>query len=382
VRGSIVKRGKTYSYVLYLGRDDQGRKRQKWMGGFRTKREAESALTEALERRRTGTWGDPGRQTVAEFLLRWLESTRPSLRDTTAASYEATLTGWVIPRIGAQRLATLDAARLGALYGELSTSGRRDGKGGLSARSVRYCHAILSHALGDAVRWGLLPRNPAELVDPPREAKPEMRVWGADEVRRFLAHVADDRLYAMWALLISTGMRRGEACGLRWDDVDVQRGTVAIRRARVAVGYDVRLSEPKTARGRRLVGIDPVTAAALGAWRKAQLEERLRAGEVWQDGGWVFTDEVGRPLHPQTVTVSFRRHAAAAGLPPIRLHDLRHTAATLALTAGLHPRVVADRLGHSSTQLTMDTYSHVAEQLQADAGARVAALIYPPAAAE
>src|SRR5690348_7970429 len=144
MRGSIVKRGTSYSYVLYLGRDDQGRKRQKWVGGFRTKREAESALTEALERRRTGTWGDPGKQTVGEFLMQWMDSVRPSLRDTTAASYEATLTGWVIPRIGAQRLATLDAARIGALYGELSASGRRDGKGGLSARSVRYCHAILN----------------------------------------------------------------------------------------------------------------------------------------------------------------------------------------------------------------------------------------------
>jgi integrase len=380
VRGSIVKRGKTYSYVLYLGRDDQGRKRQKWVGGFRTKREAEGALTEALERRRTGTWGDPGRQTVGEFLTAWLLATKPSLRDTTAASYEATLTGWVVPRIGSIRLATLDAARISALYGELLAGGRRNGKGGLSERSVRYCHAILSHALGDAVRWGLLPRNPVAPVDAPRRQQPEMRVWAAPEVQRFLTHVADDRLYAMWALLISTGMRRGEVCGLQWADIDVQRGTVAIRRARVAIGYDVRISEPKTARGRRVVRIDPVTAAALGVWRKRQIEDRLRAGEIWQDGAWLFTDEVGRPLHPQTLTVSFRRHVKAAGLPSIRLHDLRHTAATLALTAGLHPRVVADRLGHSSTQLTMDTYSHVAEQLQADAGAQVAALIYPPGA--
>jgi integrase len=381
MRGSVLKRGKTWSYVLYLGRDNDGHKRQKWVGGFRTRKHAEGALSEALERVRTGTWADPGRQTVGEFLEDWLTAVTPSLRPSTAASYEQTLRGWVIPRIGGLKLSALTSARLSALYGELLKSGRRDGKGGLSARSVAYAHRILVHALKDAVAWGLLARNPAAHVDAPRAATSEMQVWSQSEVQRFLAFVADDRLYALWAVLLATGLRRGEALGLRWDDVDFERRRLAIQRAAVVVGYDVQVAEPKTARGRRSVSIDPTTAAVLGSFRKRQLAERLAWGPAWQDSGYVFTSEDGRLLHPQQVTVTFKRLAREAGLPMIRLHDLRHTAATLALTAGIHPKVVSERLGHASIGITLDTYSHVGEGLQEEAASKVAGLIFGDEAA-
>jgi integrase len=376
MRGSLLKRGRTWSYVLYLGRDNDGHKRQKWVGGFRTRKDAEGALSEALERVRTGTWADPGRQTVGEFLEEWLTAVTPSLRTSTAASYEQTLHGWVIPRVGGLKLSALTPARLSALYGELLKKGRRDGKGGLSPRSVAYAHRILVHALKDAFSWGLLPRNPAEHVDPPKRTSSEMQVWSQDEVRRFLAFVADDRLYALWAVLLATGLRRGEALGLRWDDVDFDRRRLAIQRAVVVVGYEMQIAEPKTARGRRSVSIDPTTAAVLAAYRKRQLEERMAWGPAWEDTGYVFTSEDGRLLHPQHVTVVFKRLAKAAGLPPIRLHDLRHTAATLALTAGIHPKVVSERLGHASVGITLDTYSHVGEGLQEEAASRVAGLIF------
>ena len=153
------------------------------------------------------------------------------------------------PRLGNQRLANLDAARIQALYGELSASGRRDG-GPLSPRSVRYVHAILRHALGDAVRWGVLPRNPAQFVDPPRQQRAELKVWSVDQVRAFLEHVAGDRLHALWLLMIATGMRRGEALGLRWNDVDFQGGAIAILRSRVVTdGWTVAESKPKTEPG-------------------------------------------------------------------------------------------------------------------------------------
>lgn len=328
MRGSVLKRGKTWSYVLYLGRDDEGRKRQKWVGGFRTRKDAEAALSEALERVRTGTWADPGRQTVGEYLEEWLTAVTPSLRASTAASYEQTLRGWVMPRVGRLKLASLTPARLSTLYGELLKSGRRDGTGGLSARSVAYAHRIVTHALKDAVSWGRLPRNPAAHVDPPRPARPDMRVWSQEQVKRFLAQVADDRLYPLWVVLLSTGLRRGEALGLRWEDIDLERRRLAVVRARSVVGYQVHVSEPKTPRGRRSVSIDPVTAAALGAFRKRQLEERLAWGPAWNDTGYVFTIEDGTALHPQQVSVIFKRLAREAGLPEIRLHDLRHTAAT------------------------------------------------------
>jgi integrase len=376
MRGSLLKRGETWSYVLYLGRGPDGKKQQKWVGGFRTRREAEAALTEALERVRTGTWADPGRQTVGEYLEDWLTAVRPSLRSSTATSYEHTLRKWVVPRIGHLRLGALSSAKLSALYGELLRSGRHDGKGGLSARSVAYTHRIVTHALKDAVSWGLLARNPAAHVDPPRVARPEMQVWTQKEVQRFLVSVADDRLYALWTVLLATGLRRGEALGLRWDDVDLDRRRLSIQRAVTVVDYEIVVSEPKTARGRRSVSIDPTTAAVLVAHRKRQLEERLAWGPAWQDSGYVFTTEDGRVLHPQRVTQVFKRLASEAGFPPIRLHGLRHTAATLALTAGIHPKVVSERLGHATVGITLDTYSHVGEGLQEEAASRVAGLIF------
>ena len=376
MRGSLLKRGETWSYVLYLGRGPDGKKQQKWVGGFRTRREAEAALTEALERVRTATWADPGRQTVGDYLEDWLTAVRPSLRSSTATSYEHTLRKWVIPRIGHLRLGALTSAKLSALYGELLKSGRHDGKSGLSTRSVAYTHRIVTHALKDAISWGLLTRNPATHVDPPRVARPEMKVWTQKEVQRFLASVADDRLYALWTVLLATGLRRGEALGLRWDDVDLDRRRLSIQRAVTVVDYEIVVSEPKTARGRRSVSIDPTTAAVLAAHRKRQLEESMAWGPAWQDSGYVFTTEDGRVLHPQRVTQVFKRLANEAGLPPIRLHDLRHTAATLALTAGIHPKVVSERLGHATVGITLDTYSHVGEGLQEEAAARVAGLIF------
>jgi integrase len=376
MRGAIVKRGKSWSYVLYLGRDQDGKKRQKWVGGFRTRRDAEEALTQSLDRVRTGTWADPGRITVAEYLEQWLDGIRPSLRPKTAASYEDALRGWVIPRVGSFRLAGLTAPRLLAMYGELLESGRRNGSGGLSPRSVQYAHRIVSHALKDAVDHGLLVRNPASLVKPPRVPKPPMRVWSADDVRRFLAGVGDDRLYALWVLLVTTGVRRGEALGLRWEDIDLKRGLLAVRQTVVAIGYDVHISEPKTAIGRRSVSVDATTVAALKAHRRRQSEEQLVAGPGWSESGLAFTTESGAMIHPDRISKLFAQLVPQLELPRIRLHDLRHTAATLALTAGVHPKVVQERLGHANVTITLDTYSHVLQGLQEDAAAKVAHLVF------
>lgn len=377
MRGTIVKRGKTWSYVLYLGRDADGKKRQKWVGGFRTKRDAENELTQVLERVRTGTWADPGRVTVGEYLEQWLDGIRPSLRTKTAASYDDVLRGLVIPRIGSLRLVDLTPPRIKALHTELLESGRRNGKGGgLSPRSVQYAHRILSHALSDAVDQGLLARNPAAIVKPPRVQRALMRAWSSDDVRRFVAGVADNRLYAMWALLVTTGMRRGEVLGLRWEDIDLKRGRLAVRQTAVAIGYEVHLAEPKTSAGRRSVSLDGMTVAALKGHRTRQAEERLTAGPEWNESDAVFTNERGDRLHPDRVSKTFPRLVAQLGLPPIRLHDLRHTAATLALEAGVHPKVVQERLGHANIAITLDTYSHVVDGMQDDAAAKVADLVY------
>jgi integrase len=379
MRGTIVKRGKSWSYVLYLGRDQDGKKRQKWVGGFRTRRDAEEALTQSLDRVRTGTWADPGRVTVAEYLEQWLDGIRPTLRPKTAASYDDVLRGLVIPRVGSSRLVDLNAPRIRVLHTELLESGRRNGTGGLSPRSVQYAHRILSHALKDAVDHGLLVRNPASLVKPPRVPKPAMRVWSAEDARKFLGALSGDRLYALWVLLVTTGVRRGEALGLRWEDIDPKNGRLAVRRTVVAVGYDVHVSEPKTMNGRRSVSLDPTTLDALKGHGQRQKEERLRSGLAWRAAGLVFTTEDGAPIHPDRISKLFAQLVARFELPRIRLHDLRHTAATLALTAGVHPKVVQERLGHANITITIDTYSHVLQGLQDDAAAKVADLIFEDA---
>jgi integrase len=194
----------------------------------------------------------------------------------------------------------------------LEESGGRDQRrgAGLSARTVRYTGLVLTRALDDAVKAGLIPRNPAAVVSRPRARDREMRTWTAGQARTFLAHVESDRLRGLWVLFLTTGLRRGEALGLRWTDIDLERGQLAVRRALVAVGYQVRWSEPKTERGRRVVALDPGTVEHLRAHRVAQLEERLSVGASYQDDNLVFAKVDGTPLHPQSVSVAFERHSA------------------------------------------------------------------------
>jgi len=204
---------------------------------------------------------------------------------------------------------------------------------------------------------------------------PEMQVWSPQQLRTFLDHVRDDRLYAAWLLLATTGMRRGEVAGLRWVDVDLDAGRVSPRRPRVVVNHEVIVSEPKTAKGRRSIALDPATVAALRDHRRWQLEDRLAVGPRWEDAGLVFTWPDGRPLHPERFSRWFEQHTRAAGLPKIRLHDVRHSYATAALAAGVPAKVVSERLGHANIAITMDTYSHVLPGLDAEAAGTVARLI-------
>jgi len=236
-------------------------------------------------------------------------------------------------------------------------------------------HRVLRKALNDAVLWGLLARSPLLGVKPPRQAAPEMRSWTPDEARHFLCVVEGDRLYALWVVVLATGMRRGELAGLRWADVDLDAGVLAVRRSRVSVSYLVHEADPKTRSSRRTISLDPLVIGVLRAFRRCQLEERLAWGPAWTDTGYVFTSEDGLPLHPERITVLFGRLVASAGLSKVRLHDLRHTSASLMLAAGVHPKIVSERLGHSSVSITLDLYSHVIPGLQAEAAEKLGEMI-------
>jgi integrase len=373
-----MKRGSTWTYVLYLGRDASGKKQQKWVGGHRTKKEAEDALVETLERMRTGMWVDPGVTTLGEYLTEWLAAMESNVVDTTFRAYEQSMRNWVVPRLGSVRLAEVSPMHLRSLQTELLRDGRIDGNGGLAPRSVASCRRVLSQALKDAVRWGLLIRNPMDAVDPPRVVDAEMVTWSDTQARAFLDAVAGDRLYAMWVLFLTTGVRRGELAGLRWGDVELDRATMAIVRNRVSAGRGKAVSthQPKTRRGRRNVALDVTSVEVLRAHRTAQLEERMRLGSAWVDSGYVFCSIDGAALHPDTITATFKSIIRNLDVPQIRLHDLRHTSATLALKAGIHPKVVSERLGHSTVSITLDLYSHVLDGMQAEAAEQIGAVVF------
>ena len=378
MRGHIRKRGKVWAVVVDIGRDETGRRRQRWHSGFATKREASAALTEILGRVQSGAYVESSKRTVACFMREWLDSIRATVRPSTWEAYRMLAEVHIIPALGTVPIQRLTAAQLNALYADLLEKGRRDGKGGLSARSVAYVHATIRKALAEAVRWQLLTRNVADQATPPRQqANGDLRTWSAEELRAFLAHVEGDRLHAAYVLAATTGLRRGELLGLRWRDLDLNAGRLSVTQTLVSVNYRVSFSTPKTAKGRRSVALDAATVAALRAHRARMLEERLSLGlGAPSADALVFTALDGSPLHPGQFSDRFDRLVKAAGVRRIRFHDLRHTYATLSLQARVHPKVVSERLGHSTISVTLDTYSHAVPGLQEEAAEKVAALVF------
>ncbi len=341
----------TWTYQFMVKRN--GRRVTISEGGHRTKTLAEGALTEALEayKNKPGA-SEPSKMLFGDYLQReWLPVVATSKKPSTYATYRHFVEGRIIPALGDVRLHELTTGDLLGLYSTLRKGGRRDTKaGGLSERTIKQVHCIISAALRHATESGIVIRNVAATIA--RDARPtprktEMRTWTAAELRTFLESVRDDRLHACFAFAATTGLRRSELLALRWQDVDIASGQVSVRRGRVAVGADVHEGTPKSGHA-RTVAIDDEIVALLKRHRTAQLEERMRAGDTWTDTGRVFTAEDGNAMRPGHLTQTFDRRAKRAGVPVIRLHDLRHTHATLLLAGGAHPKVVQERLGHSS----------------------------------
>lgn len=377
MRGTVIKRGNKWSVVIDLGRDPvTGKRRRDWHSGYATKGEAEDARIEILSRLKTGTYVEPSKQTLEVFLTDvWLLARRKSVAPTTIANYTHQLHSYVIPHLGHRPLQAISPGELTAFYAGLLENGKRQGNGGLSPTSVKNVHSVLRKALGDAVKWNLIARNPASNAEPPKATRSRMETWTADQVRLFLDAERDSREYALWTLAATTGMRRGEVLGLPWSAVDLDTGRLSVVQTLVlAGGVPTFRSEAKTASGRRPVELDQHTVRVLREHRRRQTEERLRAGTIWEDHGLVFARTDGTPVKPEWVSRVFKERAGRAGLPPIRFHDLRHTWATLALSNNVHPKVVQERLGHSNISVTLDTYSHVVPAMDRDAAEQVAAL--------
>lgn len=319
-------------------------------------------LAQALKQREDGLPLVAERQTVAQFLGSWLEGVaRPTVRATTFEGYERIVRLHVNPNIGSVRLARLTPQALAGLYCRLLDKG-------LSAKTVRLVHAMLHRALGQAVRWGSVALNVADAVDAPRPQRREFRTLTAEEAGRLLDAAREDRFHALYVVALTCGLREGELLGLRWADIDFEKAALGVRQQAIRVKGQWLFSEPKTAKGRRTVTLPSLAVEALRQHRAKQAPERLHLGPAWEDNDLVFPNQVGRPMERQNLTRRlFGPALQRAGLPHIRFHDLRHSAATLLLSQGVHPKVVQERLGHSTIAVTMDIYSHVMPSLQREA---------------
>jgi integrase len=381
VTGSIRRRGKmTWELCFDVGNDPvTGERMRKFVSVKGTRRDAERALTEAIHRQNTGLDIDYAKLSVAEYLNRWLKDyAATNVSTATLVRYNGIVANHLAPAIGRIQLGDLRPAHIQRAYAEdLSVQGRKDRRaGGLSARTVLQHHRVLREALAHAVRWQLIARNPADAVAPPKPARHEMRVLNREEAQALLATATGDPLFTLIHVALATAARLGELLALRWSDMDAQTGTLRIvRTAQRLPGQGIVFHTPKTHRSIRPIALSPVTLRILKTHRVAQAEDRLAVGSSYDNDDLVFANALGRPLDGTAVTKRFQRLAVRAELGHLRFHDLRHTAATLMLSAGTHVKVVSERLGHATINITLDTYSHVLPDMQRDAAIALDALL-------
>lgn len=385
MRGHIHKRqwkgrgGKTQTLwyvVVDVGLRDDGRRKQKWHGGFKTRREAEQELTRLLGSLETQSYVPPQRVTLADFTRSdWLPLMRSQVKVSTWDSYSRNLELHVLPVLGARPLQAMTTGHLNALYQSLLNDGRRNGAGGLSPKTVRYIHTTMSKLLADAVDQGVLTRNVATTAKPPKAGKSganHLRFWTPEQLNAFLDFVRDDPLYAFWHLATMTGMRRGELLGLRWADLDLDIARLSVRQALISVAYEVSISTPKNHRA-RVIDLDPETVEVLRRHASARAGAAPGAKSRFKD--LVFTRPDGDVIHPDRLTQMFDLLVKRSGLPRIRFHDTRHTHATIGLRAGVPVKVMSERLGHATPAFTLQQYAHVIPGMQAEAAAAIANLV-------
>jgi len=359
--------------------DSSGERRQRTKGGFDKKRDAQGFLNEQLAGLADSNYIEPSRLTLGGYLTDyWLPAVKSSTRPSTWDSYRRTIEQHVIPALGGTHLQQLSAHQLDRFYADKLASGRVDGSRGLAPKTVRNMHNLLHKALKDAERKQLVGRNVASSADPPRQHHRTVdtaQTWTPAEIRVFLDAIRPHRLFAAYLLAVTTGMRRGEVLGLRWADVDFDRKRASIRQTVVSVAYEIQLSSPKTSKGRRAIALDDGTLAALKSHRSSQTRERLLVGSPYKDQDLVFAREDGAAVHPDFFSQTFERTVAKVDVPRIRLHDLRHTHATLGLAAGIPPKVMSERLGHATVAFTQDVYVHAIPEREEEAAQTIANLI-------
>jgi integrase len=331
----------------------------------KTRQEASRVLADARRDREQGITASTERQTVEQYLTSWVDAVK--LHTTEPSSYVRTrydVRSCIIPCLGRHQLTKLTAQQVQAFYAEKLQEG-------YATASVRHMHTTLRDALQNALKLGLVYRNVADMVEPPRIQQAEMAVLTEDQARLLLDTVAGDRLEVLVVLALATGMREGELIALRWGDVDFGSGVVQVNRTLKQTPQGRQIGKAKSKRSRRPIALPASVAAALRGHRVRQLDERLRLGEAWQENDLVFCDEIGRRLSPSRFNALgwFGRVVRQSGVPTIRFHDLRHTAATLLLARGVNVKVVSEMLGHATISITLSLYGHVLPHMQREAAA-------------
>lgn len=369
MRGHIFKRSNdSYSVVIRRGKDPHtGKYLQSWFTVKGTKRDAEKKLSELLHQLDNGVFIKPGKTTLAEYLERWLKDYAwTNVAPNTAEGYEHIIRRYIIPALGKILLSQLRPEHIQAYYSEKLRADKLDGQG-LSSSTVRNHHMCLHIALQIAIKWGLLVRNPTDAVDPPHCRRSDIHTLNEEEIRSFLEIAKSTPYYPVFYMALFTGMRRSEILALRWCDIDLLLCKASVSRALHLIKGQIIIRPTKTNRSTRSISLSPSTAIVLKHHKEKQVALRILSGTPLKEDDFVFSQLDGKPFLPNTITHNWIKLVRRAGLNGIRLHDARHTHASLMLKQGIHPKIVQERLGHSSIQITLDTYSHVTPGLQESA---------------
>ena len=372
MKGHIRERSNGHCAIVLDIRDPAtGKRKRKWHSFKGTKREAQIECSRLISEISGGAYIEPAKITVGQFLERWLEHIKPQVSPRTHERYGEIVKKNIHPLLGAVVLTKLRPMQISDAYAKALSGGRRDGKGGLSPSTVRYLHVILKAAMGQAVRWQMLARNPVDAVDPPKIERSAMSTYDLAQTADLIDATRGTRMTITVILAVLCGLRRGEIAALRWRNINLGAAQLAVTESAEQTKAGVRYKQPKSGRG-RTVALSARVVNELRSHRVQQAQELLKLGIPLTDDTFVVAQADGRPLQPRTITHQWHLLLANnKALPRIRFHDLRHAHATHMLSSGVHPKIASERLGHSKVGITMDLYSHVMPGMQEDAAARV-----------
>jgi integrase len=378
MKGHVRERPKgsgNWYAVIDMREPETGKRRRKWHSLQATrKRQAQIECARIISDIEGGTYLEPDKTTLAQFLVQWLEHIKANVSPRTHERYSEIATKNIVPLLGELKLRQIKPFQISQAYAKALSSGRRDGKGGLSPRSVMHIHRVLKQALKQAVRWEILNRNPVDSVQAPKVERHRITTYDMPQTAELLDAVRGTRIFIPVLLAVLCGLRRGEIAALRWRHVDIANAQIAVVESAEQMNGSVRLKETKSGRA-RTVAISATVVEELKAHRLQQSQDSLRLGLRLADHSYVAAPADGSPLQPTFITHEWVRIISGTALPRVRFHDLRHAHATHMLSSGIHPKIASERLGHSRVGITLDLYSHVVPGMQEDAVARMDAAL-------